>query len=61
MAIVILFHLMPQNNVYEDTFEKSYVVMAVKYDASEYSIVNGFSNTSEQAASPLLPWMSPPY
>ena len=38
---------MPQNNVYEDTIEKSYVDSSVKYDGSEYSIVNGFSNTSE--------------
>ena len=38
---------MPQNNIYEDTLEKSYVDMSVKYDASEYLTVNGFSNTSE--------------
>ena len=37
---------MPQNNVYEDTIEKSYVDMSVKHDASEYLIVTGFSNSS---------------
>ena len=38
---------MPQNHIYEDSFEKSYVDMSVKYDASEYLRVNGFCNSSE--------------
>ena len=33
---------MPQNNIFEETFEKNYVDTSVKYDASEYSILNGF-------------------
>ena len=41
--------------------EKSYVDMSVKHDASEYLIVNSFSNSSEKDALPLLRWMSGPY